>query len=316
MLDRDLYRAKAHQAKAAFVMLSTKQQDQETLDTAASLVTSSIRAFIARGTRSSKRVGPRCPVFTQITASSNLRHAHLAGAAEVLGTHHLKYSVLGLSAQIPGFSTFLSNLLTTFPRDDVGHDPTWLDEYSVGTQNEIYMVPFPAGMHGLTFHTAAELVLKEIGAVLIGVEMDPTVAGEDVRPAHMFIAEERQRLGQKRGNSAHTQNSKKQEPQRRVIKLAPLNYYVNAPAMDNAILICKSPARAERLARVQQSRVSAYRIVQNYFRESFRRKRVRKVPAACLVSHPAYCVCVCMCAYRLCLWPFAAVLKTTKGGRR
>ena len=61
-------------------------------------------------------------------ASSNVRHAQLAGASEVIGTQQLKYSVLALSASIPGFSTFVSNLLTTLARHDMSMEHEWLQE--------------------------------------------------------------------------------------------------------------------------------------------------------------------------------------------
>lgn len=130
MLDSDLFRAKVHQAKAAFVMLSTRQDDHEQVDTGASLVTSSIRAFTSRRERKNGIV--RCPVFTQVMASANVRHAQLAGASQVIGTQRLKYSVLALSAKIPGFSTFVSNLLTTLVRHDLSQEPEWLQECVAG----------------------------------------------------------------------------------------------------------------------------------------------------------------------------------------
>lgn len=266
MLNSDLYRAKVHKAKAAFVMLSTRQEDYEQLDTAASLVTSSIRAFTSRRERKGGQV--RCPVYTQVMASSNVRHAQLAGASEVLGTQRLKYSTLALSATIPGFSTLLTNLLTTLVRPDMSGEPEWLQEYSEGSQHEIYAAAFPIGMHGLKFFTAAEMIKQEIGALLIGVETpSPTNVPQAAPEPKGIIASA---LSSVRPRPA----LQRQGPDnQRVIRLAPVDYYVDGTGCDRALLLCTSATLAEDISKLTVNKVKGYKIVQNYFRDSFRSSR-------------------------------------------
>lgn len=68
----------------------------------------------------------------------------------------------------------LSHPLPLLPLAQISESP-WLQEYCQGAENEIFLVPWPASMVGLSFYDAAEIAYVETGCIVLGIE---TVIGE------------------------------------------------------------------------------------------------------------------------------------------
>ena len=170
MLDKDLVRGRLRSASGVYVLSRASQGGNESLDTCTNLITSAVRAYSARATRgryypiiteilaSDNAPHARLAGATRVIALQHFRYAaceHICAAfaccyccwmfflacADVLLSGVLlltprvpacSYATLAVNVSIPGFTTFVGNLCSTFPLRDLSNMPLWKQEYVCG----------------------------------------------------------------------------------------------------------------------------------------------------------------------------------------
>ncbi|RQM20150.1 hypothetical protein B5M09_005804 [Aphanomyces astaci] len=103
MLDSDLKRAGAANARLCFVLLNKLSTDGDRNDTASNLLTISLRHHTND-----------VPLFVQVLKTDNIRHVHMSGASNIICIDELKLGILAKTCVIPGMCAFLCNMLFTF----------------------------------------------------------------------------------------------------------------------------------------------------------------------------------------------------------
>ncbi|RHZ13381.1 hypothetical protein DYB37_005142 [Aphanomyces astaci] len=97
MLDSDLKRAGAANARLCFVLLNKLSTDGDRNDTASNLLTISLRHHT-----------------NDVLKTDNIRHVHMSGASNIICIDELKLGILAKTCVIPGMCAFLCNMLFTF----------------------------------------------------------------------------------------------------------------------------------------------------------------------------------------------------------
>ncbi|ETV94670.1 hypothetical protein H310_11656 [Aphanomyces invadans] len=158
MLDSDLKRAGAANARLCFVMLNKLSADGDRSDTASNLLTISLRHH-------TKRV----PLFVQVLKTDNIRHVHLSGASNIVCVDQLKMGMLAKSCVIPGLCALVCNILFTF-RPFYKKSTLWTSEFLHGCAHDIYEARIPSFLHDLiNVSTLTFIMYCEYDILLLGV---------------------------------------------------------------------------------------------------------------------------------------------------
>ncbi|KAH9100372.1 hypothetical protein LEN26_015893 [Aphanomyces euteiches] len=158
MLDSDLKRAGAANARLCFVMLNKLSADGDRSDTASNLLTISLRHH-------TKRV----PLFVQVLKTDNIRHVHLSGASNIVCIDQLKLGLLAKACIIPGLCALLCNILFTF-RPFYKKSSLWTSDFLHGCAHDVYEAKLPPFLDGLiSFSVLANIIFSEFHVVMLGV---------------------------------------------------------------------------------------------------------------------------------------------------
>eukprot|EP00743_Colponemidia_sp_Colp-15_P011640 GILK01013041.1.p1 GENE.GILK01013041.1~~GILK01013041.1.p1 ORF type:complete len:1028 (+),score=175.67 GILK01013041.1:105-3086(+) len=115
--------------------------------------------------------------YVQLIRPENLIHSCWVPWDLVFSVDMFKFGILATSADVPGFSAFVSNLLSSRSETDiVGFETAehaWLLEYCHGAGQEVYAVPFSEHLIGRDFAEVCLLAYKHSQVCLLGVESDP-----------------------------------------------------------------------------------------------------------------------------------------------
>ncbi|CAH1784201.1 unnamed protein product [Owenia fusiformis] len=93
------------------------------------------------------------------------------GRDEVICMSELEMAFIAQSCIAPGISTMMANLFMMISTKDSGDCPEWKKQFIQGADLEIYMVPLSDTFVGTPFPAIAEICYKELGILLIGVEI-------------------------------------------------------------------------------------------------------------------------------------------------
>ncbi|KAF0718769.1 Aste57867_1502 [Aphanomyces stellatus] len=177
MLDSDLKRAGAANARLCFVMLNKMSMDGDRSDTASNLLTISLRHH-------TKRV----PLFVQVLKTDNIRHVHLSGASNIVCIDQLKMGLLAKTCLVPGLCALLCNILFTF-RPFYKLSSIWASEFLHGCAHDIYEARIPQFLDvRLSFALLAKIAYAEIHVVMMGVT-------DNIDEFRLFPAKIRMRKG-------------------------------------------------------------------------------------------------------------------------
>ncbi|ETV94653.1 hypothetical protein H310_11641 [Aphanomyces invadans] len=158
MLDSDLKRAGAANARLCFVMLNKLSQDGDRNDTASNLLTISLRHHTND-----------VPLFVQVLKTDNIRHIHMSGASNIICIDELKLGILAKACVIPGLCAFLCNMLFTF-RPYYVRSTLWASEFLMGCAHDVYEAKLPDYLDGLlSFATLALILYQEYGILALAI---------------------------------------------------------------------------------------------------------------------------------------------------
>lgn len=189
----DLQRSRAHEALAVFIFANKYTPSADEEDAKVILQQLSISKYVAHHDSDS-------PVFClQIGRPENRRHLTKKNKAKVdsgTQTHddlvvcinELKMGILAKSVVFPGMSVLLFNLLSSFSEeeeDEVDEEEgehgveekaattSWLEEYQLGCDWEIYSTNLSKYFEGAPFSQLAKMLYLRLQIVLIGLKVRP-----------------------------------------------------------------------------------------------------------------------------------------------
>ncbi|KAF0695897.1 Aste57867_13311 [Aphanomyces stellatus] len=156
MLDSDLKRAAAANARMCYVLLNKLSQDGDRNDTASNLLTISLRHHTND-----------VPLFVQVLKTDNIRHIHMSGATNIICIDEMKLGILAKTCVIPGLCAFLCNILFTF-RPFYNRSTLWASEFLSGCAHDVYEAKLPPYLDGLiSFSLLAMVLYKEYNIVAV-----------------------------------------------------------------------------------------------------------------------------------------------------
>lgn len=178
----DLERARVDVADAVFIVSDVKSTDARTADNVTTLRALKIQNFAP---------ATRVYVHTLSTeALGRLQTGHDIG--EAMCVDEWRARLLAHAAVLPGFATLVTSLIRTMSVQTEAED-TWLSEYSVGAAGEVYALPCPPALDGLSFSDIARAVYDRFGGTMTvwGVR-EPEVAATSAEGIARFrrIAEQ------------------------------------------------------------------------------------------------------------------------------
>ncbi|KAJ3190217.1 hypothetical protein HDU85_000508 [Gaertneriomyces sp. JEL0708] len=167
---RCLHRAKAHTAKACFVLASrfsgrpAIEEDAETVMTALAI----------------KKFYRKANIFAQVISPGSKMHFQIL-SDHLLCIDEFKLGMLAQNCLAPGFSTMLYLLTTSIPAATKKELKTkakfapWIDEYADGAEMEIYAVRLSHIYAGMSFPEVAERIYLTHSAIIfaVGFQKDP-----------------------------------------------------------------------------------------------------------------------------------------------
>ena len=97
-------------------------------------------------------------------------HSRVASrtAFAVFERERMKFTLMGMALQLPGFVPMLLNLIKTFESAEKS-DCVWYDEYQSGMANSIFTVTCPVSLESRQFKSVALILLLRAGMTAIGV---------------------------------------------------------------------------------------------------------------------------------------------------
>lgn len=161
MSEQSLIDAAVAKSKGVFILTNQYQDDIGASDTYAVLATSAV-----------KEHSPGVPVFLQLIRPDLLIHHYWAGWETGFSSWKLKLYMLAANVFTPGFSTMISNLVTSSSNimKKAAKNNHWMYEYMMGLTNEVYLVPFPKHLFGLKFTDVAKSLYLKHNSLLIGIQ--------------------------------------------------------------------------------------------------------------------------------------------------
>mmetsp|Transcript_26577 Transcript_26577/g.92376 ORF Transcript_26577/g.92376 Transcript_26577/m.92376 type:complete len:1263 (-) Transcript_26577:93-3881(-) len=182
MAAEDLARARADVAVGCFILTNRFCADADEQDSITILRSLNVKSF-----------NPNLDTFVQVIEPENVCHVVSAGVREehIVCVDAAKLGLLGQSCAFPGFSTLVTNLISSVSYAAGNVTEPWQREYVYGLMQEIYQLKLPPAFAGSPFPVVAYAVYKRYGASLFAVGV-PTTDGYDVRlnPGSECIIEE------------------------------------------------------------------------------------------------------------------------------
>ncbi|ETP07776.1 hypothetical protein F441_16107 [Phytophthora nicotianae CJ01A1] len=158
MVAADLQRAAAPTAEYCFVMVKKHSGTLDQNDTAANLITCSVR-----------KNNRHAPLHVQVSKFDNTRHFHISGATAVICLEQLKLAFFGKCLWIRGFNPFLGNLVHKFSHTEQCRG-YWLSDYLSGCEQKICEAALPPFLLNMpSYRALAVLFYREFGVPLVGL---------------------------------------------------------------------------------------------------------------------------------------------------
>ncbi|KAG6613739.1 Voltage-gated Ion Channel (VIC) Superfamily [Phytophthora cinnamomi] len=154
MVAADLQRAAAPSAEFCFVMVKKHSDTLDQNDTAANLITCSVR-----------KNNRHAPLHVQVSKFDNTRHFHISGATAVICLEQLKLAFFGKCLWIRGLNPFLGNLIQKFSHAEECRG-YWLSDYLSGNYEDFLanLSDFNEKVSGIVFITQRTLTEKDFMA--------------------------------------------------------------------------------------------------------------------------------------------------------
>lgn len=171
MAAEDLTRARADVAVACFILTNRFCADADEQDSITILRSLNVKSF-----------SPQLDTFVQVIEPENVTHVISAGVKpeHIVCVDAAKLGLLGQSSAFPGFSTLITNLISSVSYSAGQVHDAWQREYVYGLMQEIYQCRLPRAFAGHSFTVVAYAIYKKYGASLFAVGV-PTDEGYDVR---------------------------------------------------------------------------------------------------------------------------------------
>ncbi|OWZ10723.1 Voltage-gated Ion Channel [Phytophthora megakarya] len=158
MVGADLQRAAAPTAEFCFVMVKKHSGTLDQNDTAANLITCSVR-----------KNNRHAPLHVQVSKLDNTRHFHISGATAVICLEQLKLAFFGKCMWIRGLNPFLGNLIQKFTHAEESRG-YWLSDYLSGCEQKICEASLPPFLLNMpSYATLAVLIYREFGVPIVGL---------------------------------------------------------------------------------------------------------------------------------------------------
>ncbi|KAG2759838.1 hypothetical protein PC129_g7347 [Phytophthora cactorum] len=158
MVAADLQRAAAPTAEYCFVMVKKHSGTLDQNDTAANLITCSVR-----------KNNRHAPLHVQVSKFDNTRHFHISGATAVICLEQLKLAFFGKCLWIRGLNPFLGNLIQKFSHTEECRG-YWLSDYLLGCEQKICEAALPPFLLNMpSYRALAVLFYREFGVPIVGL---------------------------------------------------------------------------------------------------------------------------------------------------
>ncbi|KAE8884377.1 hypothetical protein PF003_g31687 [Phytophthora fragariae] len=158
MVAADLQRAAAPSAEFCFVMVKKHSDTMDQNDTAANLITCSVR-----------KNNRHAPLHVQVSKFDNTRHFHISGATAVICLEQLKLAFFGKCLWIRGLNPFLGNLIQKFSHAEE-YRGYWLSDYLSGCEQKLCEAALPPFLLNMSsYRSLAVLLYREFGVPVVGL---------------------------------------------------------------------------------------------------------------------------------------------------
>ncbi|KAJ3446189.1 potassium large conductance calcium-activated channel subfamily m alpha member 1a [Anaeramoeba flamelloides] len=124
----------------------------------------------------------KVPVFLQSLSQQTIVQSENFGVSFPLEINQLKLFLIGRNSCLPGFSTFLSNLISPTTFQIQKNDPQWKSQYLYGAIQNLYCVLIPHGLKGKSFDQVVKLIYNETSThiLVLGTLNKPDARFDDV----------------------------------------------------------------------------------------------------------------------------------------
>mmetsp|Transcript_8258 Transcript_8258/g.28977 ORF Transcript_8258/g.28977 Transcript_8258/m.28977 type:complete len:1035 (-) Transcript_8258:398-3502(-) len=162
----DLMRARMDVASACYVF-TNQQAPQATQQDAVT----TLRALTARS------INQHANIFVQLIEPGKRQQLVAAGIRpdHIICTMELKQKLLAMNTVCRGFSTLVTNLISSAGFEGSPDDPAWIQEYCEGFSQEIYMVESLAAYTGMSYSAAATTIYDRFGGCVLFALGKPTI---------------------------------------------------------------------------------------------------------------------------------------------
>mmetsp|Transcript_1431 Transcript_1431/g.5272 ORF Transcript_1431/g.5272 Transcript_1431/m.5272 type:complete len:1180 (-) Transcript_1431:74-3613(-) len=153
-----LQRARADVAVTCYVLTNRQNTDVDKQD-----------ALTVMRAISMKRMNPRMDVYVQLIQSTYRPHLLAVNIPDhhIICMNQLKLTLLAKNCVCEGFSTLITNLVSSSSFNAALFDSTWIQEYCDGQGQEIYKVEPFTPFEGMSFLEAVEAIFKSYDNVTL-----------------------------------------------------------------------------------------------------------------------------------------------------
>jgi hypothetical protein len=175
---QDLHRAAAKYASSLFLLnvpssetaVADSSQDDEQVK-----VTRGSDAEILMQSLITKKAFPGIPIFAQVQDLASEELSFNCGCDRVLCLDKIKMSILARDCLVPGFLALVLNLVSTYKesgkfKGQGGLEDAWMQEYDIGSSNEIISFRIPPGLVRTTWDECVESLYRAFNVTLFAVK--------------------------------------------------------------------------------------------------------------------------------------------------
>ncbi|CAD8072511.1 unnamed protein product [Paramecium primaurelia] len=171
MVDRDLKRAAATQAKACVILTNKQIVNSQSSDHKNILIGLQIKKYVNHITGGNIRL-----CMQLIKPESKLNYRQALGLKvitdQIISVEEFKMNLLAKSCFCPGIIALIGNLITSAGEQEGDMEYEWLNEYTKGMGHEIYRTDLSFKFQGKSFSEVATIVYNEFKGILFGIEFD------------------------------------------------------------------------------------------------------------------------------------------------
>lgn len=159
LFKRDLERANASFAKAAFIFANRFAEDPDQEDAKTILRTLAIQSY-------NKEIS----TYVQVLKTKNKGHIKSTGTHNFMCIDELSLNIVAQSCINPGLTDLIANLVNSSDDEPEDDQPKWLQERITGAGREVYRVPAGLACFMLPFSEVAAKVHAKFDVTIIGME--------------------------------------------------------------------------------------------------------------------------------------------------